>query len=99
VLLVSPGPIAGAADDPAADRGTDRYAADVARAGLPAEAAAPGGTARLRRLDPDWLARRVLAACRQRHSELVVPRSAGFVAGLIDLFPDLGRQLLARFTG
>jgi short-subunit dehydrogenase len=99
VLLVSPGPIARAADDPAADRGTDRYAADVARAGLPAEAAAPGGTARLRRLDPDWLARRVLAACRQRHSELVVPRSAGFVAGLIDLFPDLGRQLLARFTG
>lgn len=99
VLLVSPGPIARAADDPAADRGTDRYAADVARADLPAEAAAPGGTARLRRLDPDRLARKVLAACRHRRCELVVPRSAGLLAGLIEWFPDLGRQVLSRFTG
>lgn len=99
VLLVSPGPIARAADDPAVDRGVDRYAADVAHADLPAEAAAPGGTARLRRLDPDRLARDVLAACRRRRCELVVPRSAGLLAGFIEWFPDLGRRMLARFTG
>ncbi|MFN9368701.1 MAG: SDR family NAD(P)-dependent oxidoreductase [Planctomycetia bacterium] len=99
VLLVSTGPIARAADDPAADRETDRYAADVARANLPAAASAPGGTARRRRLDPDQLARAVLTACRRRRCELVVPRSAGLLAGFIEWFPDLGRRILARFTG
>lgn len=99
VLLVSPGPIRRVSDDPAAERDTDRYAGDVARGGLPAEAAAPGGTAGLRRLDPDDLARRILAACRRRRSELTVPGSARFLAGLIEWFPDAGRRLLARVAG
>ena len=96
VLLVSPGPIRRAGDDPAADRAADRYAADVARGGLPAEAAAPGATAALRRLDPDDLARRVLDACRRRRSELTVPGSARLLAGLIEWFPEAGRRWLAR---
>ena len=96
VLLVSPGPIRRAGDDPAADRVADRYAADVARSGLPADAAAPGGTAALRRLDPDDLARRVLDACRRRRSELTVPGSARLLAGLIEWFPEAGRRWLAR---
>jgi short-subunit dehydrogenase len=96
VLLVSPGPIRRAGDDPAAERAADRYAADVARSGLPAEAASPGGTAALRRLDPDDLARRVLDACRRRRSELTVPGSARFLAGLIEWFPEAGRRWLAR---
>jgi NAD(P)-dependent dehydrogenase (short-subunit alcohol dehydrogenase family) len=99
VLLVSPGPIRRAGDDPAAARSADRYAADVTRSGLPAEAAAPGGTAALRRLDPDALARRVLDACRRRRSELTVPGSARFLAGLIEWFPEAGRRLLARVAG
>jgi NAD(P)-dependent dehydrogenase (short-subunit alcohol dehydrogenase family) len=98
VLLVSPGPIRRAGDDPAADRVADRSAADVARSGLPADAAAPGGTAALRRLDPDDLARRVLDACRRRRSELTVPESARFLAGLIEWFPEAGRRWLARFS-
>ena len=98
VLLVSPGPIRRAGDDPAADRAAGRYAADVARAGLPAEAAAPGATAALRRLDPDDLARRVLDACRRRRSELTVPGSARFLAGLIEWFPEAGRRWLARIA-
>ena len=96
VLLVSPGPIRRAGDDPAAERAADRYAADVARSGLPADAASPGGTAALRRLDPDDLARRVLDACRRRRSELTVPGSARFLAGLIEWFPEAGRRWLAR---
>jgi NAD(P)-dependent dehydrogenase (short-subunit alcohol dehydrogenase family) len=98
VLLVSPGPIRRAGDDPAADRAADRYAADVARGGLPAEAAVPGGTAALARLDPDALARRVLDACRRRQPELVVPGSARLLAGLIAWFPGPGRRLLARLV-
>ena len=96
VLLVSPGPIRRAADDPAADRGANRYAADVARGDLPRESLAPGGTSGLRLIDPDALARRILDACRRRRSELVVPRSAGLLAGLIEWFPEFGRRLLAR---
>jgi uncharacterized protein len=98
VLLVSPGPIRRAADDPAADRALDRYAAEARRAGLPATAAAPGGAARLAQLDPDRLAAAVLDACRRRTAELVVPRKAAFLAGLIDWFPNAGRRLLARFV-
>jgi NAD(P)-dependent dehydrogenase (short-subunit alcohol dehydrogenase family) len=98
VLLVCPGPIGRRSDDPAAERSADRYAAEIAEAGLPPEAAAPGGTRSLVPLDPDVLAERVLAACQRRTSELVIPRKAALLAGLIDWFPDAGRRLLARFT-
>jgi uncharacterized protein len=98
VLLVSPGPIGRRDDDPAAGQAAERYADDVAKAGLPAEALAAGGTRRLRPLDPDRLAGMVLEACRRRTSELVVPRKAAWLAGLIEWFPDAGRRLLARVT-
>jgi len=94
VLLVSPGPIHRAADDPAGDRAAERYAAEAAAAGLPAEAQAPGGTSRLEPLNPERLAAAVLAACRRGTSELVVPRKVGLLAGLIEWFPDWGRRLL-----
>jgi len=96
VLLVSPGPIRRDDADPRATDSTDRYAADVSRAGLPAEALQPGGTRALKQLDPDRLAEQVLAACRQRRSELVVPRKASLLAGLIEWFPEWGRRILAR---
>jgi len=94
VLLVSSGPIARAADDPAAERAADRYAAEVAAAGLPPEATRPGGTSRLAPLDPDDLAAAVLRACRRGTRELVVPRRAGLLAGLIEWFPNWGRRFL-----
>ena len=96
VLLVSPGPIRRDDDDPRAADATDRYAADVTRAGLPADALSPGGTRALKQLDPDRLAEQVLAACGHRQSELVVPRKAGLLAGLIEWFPEWGRRILAR---
>lgn len=98
VLLVSPGPIRRSADDPAADRAAERYAAEAAAAGLPPEAAAPGGTTSLSPLDPDALARAVLTACRRRRSELVVPRKVALLRGLIEWAPELGRRMLARAT-
>jgi NAD(P)-dependent dehydrogenase (short-subunit alcohol dehydrogenase family) len=96
VLLVSPGPIARAADDPAAERAATRYLEEAAAAGLPAQATAPGGTTSLSQLDPDRLASRVFDACRRRTAELVVPRKVGLLAGLIEWFPDGGRRWLAR---
>ena len=96
VLLVSPGPIRRAADDPATGRGLDRYATDARRAGLPASATAPGGSASLKQLDPDRIAAAVLDACRRRDAELVVPRKAALLAGLIEWLPHAGRRLLAR---
>jgi short-subunit dehydrogenase len=96
VLLVSPGPIRRDDDDPRSADASTRYAADVTRAGLPADALRPGGTRALKQLDPDRLAEQVLAACGQRRSELVVPRKAGLLAGLIEWFPEWGRRILAR---
>jgi NAD(P)-dependent dehydrogenase (short-subunit alcohol dehydrogenase family) len=98
VLLVSPGPIRRSADDPAAEEAARRYDAEAARAGLPPEATAPGGTTSLSPLEAESLARSVLAACRSRTSELVVPRKVAWLAGLIEWFPDRGRWLLARLT-
>jgi NAD(P)-dependent dehydrogenase (short-subunit alcohol dehydrogenase family) len=96
VLLVSPGPIRRDDDDPRSADAADRYAADVASAGLPAEAVRPGGTGALRQLDPDRLAAQVFAACASRRSELVVPGKARLLAGLIEWFPEWGRRILAR---
>jgi NAD(P)-dependent dehydrogenase (short-subunit alcohol dehydrogenase family) len=96
VLLVSPGPIRRDDADPRAAAAADRYADDVARAGLPPEASQPGGSAAIARIDPDRLAAAVLAACGRRQSELVMPRSAGLLAGLVEWCPEWGRRLLAR---
>lgn len=96
MLLVSPGPIRRDDGDPRSHDAADRYAADVTRAGLPAEALRPGGTRALNQLDPDRLAEQVLAACGHRRSELVVPRKASLLAGLIEWFPEWGRRILAR---
>ncbi len=98
VLLVSSGPISRAVDDPAVDRGADRYAADVAASDLPTEATAPGGTRALQPIDPDTLAARILAACQNRIPELTLPARGKIIAGLIEFFPRLGRWLLARAT-
>lgn len=98
VLLVSPGPLRRLDDDPAATVAAGRYADEVARAGLPPEAAAPGGTTSVAPLDPDRLAVEVLAACRRDRKELVVPRKVAIMAGLIEWFPRWGRWLLALAT-
>ena len=100
VLLVSPGPIRREPDPAAAatDGGFHRYDADVARHGLSADVAAPGGGAAVKLLDPEQLAAEVLEACRLGRLELTRPWKAAVLAGLIEWFPAWGRRLLARFT-
>jgi NAD(P)-dependent dehydrogenase (short-subunit alcohol dehydrogenase family) len=89
VLLVCPGPIA------RPDAG-QRYARESAQ--LPPAARQPGGGVRLRGLDPDKLARRILRAAERRVPELVVPRSARLLAALLQLWPALGDRVIGHMT-
>ena len=88
-LLVCPGPIR------RDDAGT-RY--DAAAASLPSAARRPGGGVKLKGLDPDWLATRILRACLRRETELIVPARAKLLFALAQLSPRLGDWLVTRFT-
>jgi short-subunit dehydrogenase len=91
VLLVCPGPIRREQAPEAA-----RYA-DSGRP-VPDSAQRPGGGAKVRALDPQRLARQILAACERRRSELIVPRHARLLFVLAQASPALGDWLLRRFT-
>jgi len=89
VLLVCPGPIA----RPDAGARYDDVAHD-----LPAAARQPGGGVKVRGLDPDDLARRILHACQRRSPELVVPARARWLFAIQQLWPRLGDWILRRKT-
>jgi NAD(P)-dependent dehydrogenase (short-subunit alcohol dehydrogenase family) len=89
VLLVCPGPLV-------RDDAGRRYATDKAE--LPAAARQPGGGVKIRAIDPDWLAERIVAACRRRQAELVVPAKARLLFALAQLSPKLGDWIVRRMT-
>ncbi len=89
VLLVCPGPIA-------RDDGGNRYS-DQAK-DLPATAQQPGGGVRIKRIDPDYLAKRLLHACEHRKPELVLPGKARLLAAILQLWPALGDRIIHRKT-
>lgn len=89
VLMVCPGPIH---RDDAGSR-YDEHAGD-----LPASARKPGGGAKVRQLDPHWLAARILAASERGTSELVLPQKAKILFALSQLWPDWGDRMLKRKT-
>lgn len=86
-LLVCPGPIA-------RDDAGQRY--ETQADGLPGKASKPGGGAKVKALDPDWLAERVLAGSRKGKSELVYPTKARLLFVLSQLSPGLGDWLLRK---
>ena len=88
-LLVCPGPIR-------RDENTQRYEAESA--GLPAAASRPGGGVKLKGIDPDWLARRILRAAERRQAELVAPARARLLFAIAQLSPRLGDWLIRRMT-
>ncbi len=88
-LLVCPGPIARQHDDP-------RYTEQSRD--LPDEAKRPGAGAKLKGIDPDWLAGKILDACEQRKPELVVPRKVRLLLSVAQLSPRLGDWLLLKAT-
>lgn len=89
VLLVCPGPIKRAANGP-------RYA--NTNSAVPAAAQQPGGGAKLKGLDPDRLAERILIACERRQPELVLPAKVRILLAIAALSPRLGDWLLAKAT-
>ena len=97
VLLVSPGPIArNTSKEPTSS--FNRYDGDVMEYGLPESAKQPGGGASLRLLDATRLAQEVLLACEKQDPELVRPKKAMLLAGLIEWFPSWGRRILRQYT-
>jgi short-subunit dehydrogenase len=89
VLLVCPGPLR------RNDAGR-RY--DDQAEGLPATARRPAAGARLKAIDPDVLARRIVLACRRHERELVVPGKVRWLAALNQLAPAWADWLIRRNT-
>ena len=89
VLLVCPGPIA------RKDSG-QRY--DDQTSDLPTAANQPGAGVKVKRIEPDRLAAKILHACQRRRSELVVPARAKLLFATSQLSPALGDWLLKRLT-
>jgi short-subunit dehydrogenase len=89
VLLVCPGPLR-------RDDAGQRYATEAT--GLPASAAQPGGGVKLRGLDPQWLAERIVSGCQQRELEIVAPWKARLLFALSQWSPRLGDWLLRKNT-
>lgn len=86
-LLVCPGPIA------REDAG-QRY--DAQAGNLPDGAKQPGGGAKVKAIDPDWLAAKILKDSRSGRPELIVPAKARLLFTLSQLSPALGDWLLQR---
>jgi NAD(P)-dependent dehydrogenase (short-subunit alcohol dehydrogenase family) len=91
VLLVCPGPIARV-------DGARRYREDGPSADVPPAAYEPAGGAKVRRIDPQHLAAKILRACVRRRAELIVPASARLLFALAQLSPRMGDWFLRKFT-
>jgi uncharacterized protein len=89
VLLVCPGPIKREDNSP-------RY--QTSTTNLPESAQQPGGGAKLRGIDPDWLAERILTACERRQAEVIVPAKVRLLLVLSALSPRLGDWILTKST-
>jgi uncharacterized protein len=88
-LLVCPGPIA--RDD--AGRRYENVTHD-----LPESAQEPGGGVKLKRIQPEDLAMKILHACERRQAELVVPAKAKLLFAISQLFPSWGDWLIGKNT-
>ncbi len=91
VLHVCPGPI----------RREDtklRYATETLEK-LPPTAHQPGAGAKIKGIDPAWLAQKIVTATERRRKELIVPWKAKLLFGLGAMSPSLGDWLLKKMTG
>lgn len=91
VLHVCPGPIRD-------ERTAPRYDADTMEK-LPAAAHQPGAGAKIRGLDPVWLAKKIVAATERRQRELIVPWKANILLLAGTISTRLGDWLLKKMTG
>jgi NAD(P)-dependent dehydrogenase (short-subunit alcohol dehydrogenase family) len=89
VLLVCPGPIA-------RKQSRDRYTETTGD--LPPAARKPAAGAKVRALDPNDLAERIITACQRRRAELIVPARARLLFAAAQLSPQLGDWLVKKMT-
>lgn len=87
VMLVCPGPIA--RDEPRSYAGQEN---------LPKAAGEAGAGVKLVRIDPEWLAKRILRGCQRRELEIVVPWKARLLFAISQLSAKWGDWLLRRKT-
>ncbi|QDV67146.1 putative oxidoreductase [Rosistilla carotiformis] len=90
VILISPGPIR---RDDAGYRYKDRVGED-----LPESANRPAGGARVKGLDPIYVADRILKACRKRSTDVLLPGYLRPIIAIGHLLPTLGDRILLWFT-
>jgi uncharacterized protein len=88
-LLVCPGPI----QRSDAGQRYEKHTGDV-----PSEALQPGGGAKLKGIDADWLARRIVRACERREAELIVPARVKLLLAIAAFSPSLGDWMVKRWT-
>jgi hypothetical protein len=86
-MLVCPGPIA-------RDDAGQRYANEAGD--IPAAAQAPGGGAKLKAINPDRLAEKILSAAAARKPDLIVPSKARLLFAISQLSATWGDWLLRR---
>lgn len=89
VLLVCPGPV---------KRENPRLYPLKHAEGIPESALMPGGGVKVGKIDPVRLAEKILAACRKRKPELVVPGKARLLFAIQQLFPRLGDWIVLKKT-
>jgi len=89
VLLVCPGPIR---------RDKERLYPLEGLEGIPDSARQPGAGVKVKRIDPNLLAQKILTYCERRKPELIVPGKARILFALSQLFPSLGDWFVQRST-
>lgn len=89
VLLVCPGPIR---------RDDERLYPLGGLEDIPESARHPGAGIKIKRIDPNYLAQKILSYCERRKPELVVPGAARIVFALLQLFPTLGNWIVRKST-
>jgi len=89
VLLVCPGPI---------HRENERLYPLEGVEYIPESARRPGAGVKVKRIDPHYLAQKILTYCEKRKPELVVPGKARILFALSQLFPTLGDWLVQKST-
>jgi len=88
-LLVCPGPVQRESERLYQLEGTD---------GIPENALKPGAGVKVWKIDPQWLAGKILNACERRKPELVVPAKARLLFAVAQLWPTLGDWFVKKNT-
>ena len=89
ILLVCPGPIR---------RENERLYPLEGLENIPESARKPGAGIKVKRIDPNDLAQKILTYCERRKPELVLPGKARLLFALSQLMPSLGDWIVKRST-